>query len=59
MIHAFTDPVTSDSGTRADGKPGGGGGGTPHNGIYGEAPPEMRLSFPRWRYIKGWPCFTS
>ena len=29
-----------------------GGGGTPYNGLYGEAPPE-RDTFSRFRYMKG------
>ena len=43
--------------------PGGGGGGTPYNGLYGEAPPERgtffrlqvyeRVGIHKLRYIKG------
>ena len=34
--------------------PGGGGGGTPYNGQYGETPPERKGPFSGFRYIKGW-----
>ena len=30
------------------------GGGTPNNGLYGEALPKKGAPFSRWGYIKGW-----